>query len=176
MVVLSARNFPNGLLVSECCRCFTGAIPFCFIPITLVVRVEYSVRCVYVCVSICLSVRAITSDANYFWPKYLASWFNSTLSGSNLNVNVIGQSSRSHDEKRVLFLATDARYNLTYFMNVKFFVLKWRSSRPQVKDFWFNTCICDYYLVALPSTEVDSLSCTRIFLPLRLRPESTSLR
>ena len=58
--------------------------------ITLVVQVEQSDRCG------CLCVPTVSFELEDLWPRYLACWFNLTL--SRLKVKVIGQSLSSHEE------------------------------------------------------------------------------
>ena len=59
-----------------------------------------------VCVS-CTSVyHTITAEQNDPWPRYLTFWCILTLLTSSLKFNIIGQSSRSHDETTATALAS----------------------------------------------------------------------
>jgi len=64
-----------------------------------VVQLEHSGRRVSRCPYVHLSVRAITFELHDHWPRYLTSWFNLALSMSDSKVRVLGQSSRSREEK-----------------------------------------------------------------------------
>jgi len=54
--------------------------------------------CVCVCVCLCVCVQIITFELNDPWPRYLACWFNSTVSKLDSKVKSIGHSSRSREE------------------------------------------------------------------------------
>jgi len=86
------------------------------------------------CLSVCLRIRA--SAENNFSTKWSLICDRPDHTRSMSKVKVIGRSSRSQDKLFVTLPATDARYDVTYFLFifVALFVLKW-SVRPRMTDF-----------------------------------------
>ena len=80
---VARQNLAIKLQVWHRSKCIEKLLLICYLPTTLMVQVEHSVRCVW----------KVTFELNVLWSRYLPCWLILTLSRSSAKIKVAGQSS-----------------------------------------------------------------------------------